>query len=137
MNVIKDTRKGINQEIEDMEEMIENLKTEFKSANKMKFREELKEINSKGFLKSFKNAHEKLAESGKNLWRMQLAHDFPDRISLAKSLLKRILNNFISNALKHTKNGEVTLSFDVITLQQLKDLENWFQVGSELDRSNN
>ena len=54
---------------------------------------------------------------------MQLAQDFPDQITLAKSLLKRILNNFISNALKHTRNGVVTLSFDVISLEQLKELE--------------
>jgi len=50
-----------------MEEMIENLKTEFKSENKMKFKEEMKEIKSEVFLKSFKNAHLKLAESGKNM----------------------------------------------------------------------
>lgn len=111
-----ETRKSINQEIEDMEEMIENLKTEFKSQNKMKFKEELKEIHTQSFLKSFRNAHEKLAESGKNLYRMKMVYNFPPTFTMAKSLLKRILNNFISNALKHTKNGQVTLSFEIITL---------------------
>lgn len=107
-----------------MEEMIENLKTEFKSKNQMKFKEEQKEINSVSFLKSFKNAHSKLTESGQNLFRMQLANDFPDRITVAKSLMKRILNNFISNALKHTKNGEVTLSFEILSKNQLLDINN-------------
>jgi len=112
---MKTSRKSINYEIEDLEEMIENLKTEFKSQNQMKFKEELKEIESRAFIKSFQNAHEKLAESGKNLFRMQISAQFPLNIFMAKSLLKRILNNFISNALKHTKNGEVTLSFKIIS----------------------
>jgi signal transduction histidine kinase len=120
--ILKDSRKNINLEVEDMEEMIENLKTEFKSKNQMKFKEEQKEINSISFLKSFRNAHSKLAESGQNLFRMQLVDGFPGRITVAKSLLKRILNNFISNALKHTKNGEVTLSFETLTKTQLLDI---------------
>jgi len=42
-----------------MEDMVENLKTEFKSQNQMKFSEELKEVLSQEFIKSFRNAHVK------------------------------------------------------------------------------
>jgi len=42
-----------------MEDMVENLKTEFKSQNQMKFSEELKEIQSEEFIKTFQNAHVK------------------------------------------------------------------------------
>jgi len=56
----------------------------------------------------------KLTESGNNLLTLTIEDKFPVKIFIAKSLLKRILNNFISNALKHTKNGEIKVSFSII-----------------------
>lgn len=120
-----------------MEEMIENLKTEFKSKNQMQFKEETKEVLSTEFLKSLQNSHVRLAESAKNLLELKINVDFPKTMLVAKSLLKRILNNFISNALKHTKNGEVKVSFNLIRNEALNSDENknMIQLGGTLSES--
>lgn len=80
INIILATQKSINFELEDMEEMIENLKTEFKSKNQMQFKEEVKEVESKDFLKSLQNSHIKLAESAKNQLKLTIRKNFPKLI---------------------------------------------------------
>lgn len=114
LETLNDSQRQINFEIEDMEEMIENLKTEFKSKNQMKFKEEVKEVEAKEFLQSLQNSHMKLADIANNKLTLKIYEKFPIKILVAKSLLKRILNNFISNALKHTKEGEVNVGFSII-----------------------
>jgi len=63
-----------------MEEMIENLKTEFKSKNQMQFKEEVKEVIAKEFLQSLQNSHMKLTESANNLLSLKISEIFPEKI---------------------------------------------------------
>jgi len=62
-------------------------------------------------LNSFKRSFMKLAQNGNNILSFRIQHNFPQKIMIQSTLLKRIVNNFISNALKHTQNGKVDVRF--------------------------
>jgi len=93
--------------------MLEVLRFEFKAKNGMKL-EEIKEYkDSKEFVMSVANTHKSLAVNGNNALMISL-HQFPEQIYISVTTIKRIINNFISNALKHTKDGVVTVKFEQV-----------------------
>lgn len=101
----------VKSEIQEMHEMLDSLKTEFKSRNDMQFNEKTDDQLTHDLLKSFKLANTKLAQNGKNTLEFVIEQNFPKCLSIKPTILKRICNNFISNALKHTQNGNVKVSF--------------------------
>jgi len=94
----------LNFELEDMTEMLEVLRFEFKSKNGMSLEENKAYKQSKEFIESLANTHKSLAENGNNALIFSLSQ-FPDIMYIPVSIIKRIINNLISNALKHTKDG--------------------------------
>jgi len=103
----------MNFEINDLKEMLEVLRFEFKSKNGMTL-EETKEYKlSKEFVMSIANTHKTLAENGNNALLISL-NQFPEYMYISVSTIKRIINNFISNALKHTKDGVVKVKFEQV-----------------------
>lgn len=59
-------REIVNIELEDLQDMLDNLRAEFKHAYKMNMDELPREVQTKEFLKSLKRTHHRLAKNGKN-----------------------------------------------------------------------
>ena len=62
-------RDIVNTEMEDLQDMLENLRAEFKHAYKMNFNEQPREIETKDFVKSLKHTHSRLANNGQNYFK--------------------------------------------------------------------
>mmetsp|Transcript_14110 Transcript_14110/g.11659 ORF Transcript_14110/g.11659 Transcript_14110/m.11659 type:complete len:215 (-) Transcript_14110:733-1377(-) len=103
----------MNFEINDLKEMLEVLRFEFKSKNGMTLEETKEYKHSIEFVKSIANTHKTLAENGNNALLISL-DQFPEYMYISVSTIKRIINNFISNALKHTKDGRIKISFNKV-----------------------
>ena len=89
--------------------MLDILKTTFKSVNKMNFNESKTEVNSQEVFKTFVESNRQLAIKGNNEIKIDL-FEIKEKFEVNISLFKRIINNLISNALKHTKDGNVKLA---------------------------
>lgn len=107
----QDDKEELKNEIEEMHDMLDSLKTEFKTRNDMKFNETQEYHKVHDLLNSFKRAFTKLAQNGNNILQFKIQQNFPQKIMIRHTLLKRIINNLISNALKHTQNGKVDVRF--------------------------
>lgn len=106
-STIENVRIACLSDIEDIEEMLENLRAEFKYKQGMSFCEVAKEIQLEDFAKTFFPTHKQLATNGKNKILVSLKPLLPLSLHIKKSLVKRIINNFVSNSLKHTIRGAV------------------------------
>lgn len=80
----------------------------------MKLNEEKQLVDTLQFCKAIKNTHHKMTETFKNKLIINVNKLFPSKIMIEKSLFKRIINNFISNSLKHTTNGIVEITLNII-----------------------
>eukprot|EP00801_Mesodinium_rubrum_P002517 Mrub_02517.p1 GENE.Mrub_02517~~Mrub_02517.p1 ORF type:complete len:543 (+),score=68.92 Mrub_02517:173-1630(+) len=118
------TRDICNQELEDLEDMLENLRTEFKVRNLMDLKEQPRQLMSEEFLLSLKNSNSRLAYNGNNKLTIETSENFPIELKLQKLNTKRIVNNLISNSLKHTNNGYVTVYFSILNSDELNLLDN-------------
>ena len=103
--------RNINCELDGMREMLEVLKTEFKANNNMSFKEKYELVNSKDLADSLLYTHQKLAFNGKNSMTVNIQSNFPERILISPTITKRIINNLISNSLKHTTNRTINIEF--------------------------
>jgi len=63
---IKEIRVATNSEIEDLQDMLDNLRMEFKLSEGMSIIENLREVNSSEFLRGFRRSMKLLAKNGKN-----------------------------------------------------------------------
>jgi len=79
----------------------------------MKNEEKDKEVSTQDFIQSLANSNLKLANNGKNTIRIQIDKGFPKTIHVQTVTLKRVMNNFITNSLKHTIEGEVVVYMDL------------------------
>jgi len=55
-----------NNEIEDLQDMLDNLRMEFKFSEGMSTKENVREVDSSEFLRGFKRSMKLLAKNGKN-----------------------------------------------------------------------
>jgi len=94
--------------------MLEVLRFEFKAKNGMTLKENNNFKHSKEFVNSLANTHKSLAENGNNALLFSLSK-FPEIIYIPVSIIKRIINNLISNALKHTKDGIIKVRFSQVS----------------------
>lgn len=108
MNIEK-TREVSNPELEDLEDMLENLRTEFKARNLMDLKEQPRPVSSEEFILSLRSSHSRLAKNGSNNLTFETAEGFPLNLKIQRLNTKRIINNLISNSLKHTNNGDVAV----------------------------
>ena len=103
--------KTMQLDCEDMEEMLENMRAQFKLSQGMELKEELKEVEAKEYAKSFGSTHQALAENGQNFLHIMVEVGFPLVLRIPRTLVKRTANNFITNSLKHTKKGHIYIEF--------------------------
>lgn len=102
-----------------MQEMIENMRAEFKLNKGMSFEDELKEINILTFMQTYLPTHSQLADNGRNNLIITIEKDCPVNVKIKKTIVKRISNNFISNSLKHTMNGTVKITISKTSAYQI------------------
>lgn len=82
--------------------MLENLKTSFKLGHGMDIVEEKIDVSTNEIVQSICKTHKKLALKGLNKYSVQINELFPKNLNIQKTLFKRVVNNIISNSLKHT-----------------------------------
>jgi len=92
-----------NNELEDLMDMLDNLRLEFKSHHLMDVNEAAREIQSVDFIKGLKRTHSRLAKNGNNSFRLMTEALFPNKLWIQRINVKRVINNLISNSLKHTQ----------------------------------
>jgi len=117
----EDMRRLANADLEDINEMLENLKTEFKSRHNMDFKEDERLVNTQEFIELISRSHIRLAANGNNSFEIATDDLIPDEIKIRKITVARICNNLISNALKHTNDGKVTVTLKVANIKDLTD----------------
>jgi len=100
---IEEMRLATNSDVEDLQDMLDNLRMEFKYSEGMCTNEVAREVKSGDFLRGFKRSMQQLAKNGKNILTIKSHEDFPTKIKVQQLNVKRIINNLLSNALKHTK----------------------------------
>lgn len=115
-------KKNTLNDIDDIEEMLENMRAEFKFKQGMKFSEIANQINMFEFARSFITTHTQLASDNKNNLKIILSKNLPEVAFIKRSLVKRIINNFISNSLKHTLSGEVQIKFSIENSENIRNL---------------
>jgi len=106
---IKEIRELVNNEVEDLQDMLDILRMEFKFIEGMRCDETLREVKSSEFLRGFKRSMKLLAKNGKNRLTIESHNNYPEKLLLQQLNIKRIINNLLSNALKHTVHGDITL----------------------------
>jgi len=122
----------VNEELEDLADMLDNLRAEFKSSNLMDIsKEELREVLTSDFLKSLKITHVRLAKNGGNQLKIKTNDSVPVKLNIQRINTKRIINNVISNALKHTTNGKVTVSISLESNIIVLKNEGFIHVGAD------
>lgn len=75
----------------------------------MSLNEISRDIETIDLLDCFKRSQKLLARNGKNRLIIESHQNFPQTIHIQPLSIKRIVNNLLSNALKHTNNGSVSL----------------------------
>lgn len=85
--------------------MLENLRTEFKAKHLMDLHEQPRRTAIQEFISSLQRSQTRLAKNGNNMLIFEVEEGFPTNIKLQRFNTKRIINNLISNSLKHTLNG--------------------------------
>lgn len=89
--------------------MLDNLRLEFKTKQGMNIEEKFREVKMIELIRGLKRTHTLLAKNGKNRLCIDTFDNFPDVILLQVLNVKRVVNNLITNSLKHTNNGTVTV----------------------------
>ena len=112
-------RDVANPELEDLEDMLENLRTEFKVRNLMDLKEQPRSVNSEEFIISLKSSHTRLAKNGNNLLILETSEGFPINLKIQRLNTKRIINNLITNSLKHTNAGKVSVMFSIVNKRDI------------------
>lgn len=100
--ILKNLKNEVTTELNDLLEMLENLKTSFKLGNNMDIFEENILISTNEIVQSIGKSHTKLALNGFNKFSIEIMKNFPLKLLIQKTLFKRVVNNIISNSLKHT-----------------------------------
>jgi len=104
----------------------------------MNFKENKSYQNTVHIVKSMIETHRKLATNGNNTLIFKVENKFPEEIFVSGTILKRIVNNIITNALKHTSNGEITVTISKNSSSNIPNLSeylsevNLINVGSEI-----
>lgn len=85
--------------------MLDNLRAEFSSYLLLDVYERNRELDSEEFIMGLKRTHNRQAKNRNNKMYFLTESFFPKKLWVQRLNLKRITNNLISNAIKHTTNG--------------------------------
>jgi len=83
----------------------------------MNVNERQRELDSVEFIKGLKRGHSRQAKNQANSLRFTTESFFPKKLYVQRLNLKRVTNNLISNAIKHTQKGLVDVSIRLETIQ--------------------
>lgn len=97
-------------ELEDLNDMLDNLKAEFKSHLLLDVNERNRDIVSLEFISGLKRTHLRQAKNRNTKLKFSYESDFPIKLWVQRLNIKKIINNLITNAIKHTKDGYVDVS---------------------------
>lgn len=103
-------------ELEDLNDMLDNLKAEFKSYLLLDVNERHRDLVSSEFIFGLKRTHLRQAKNRNTRLKLTCESNFPKKIWVQRLNIKKIMNNLITNAIKHTKDGFVDVS---IRLEQI------------------
>jgi len=81
----------------------------------MDVNERVRALESLDFIDGLMRTHSRLAKNLKCNLKICTENDFPARILIQSMNLKRVTNNLITNAIKHTPNGKVDVKIELIT----------------------
>ena len=70
-------------------------------------------VGTLDLLQGLGRTHSKLAGNGENTIVLRINGPFPETLNLHRVIFKRIINNFITNSLKHTTHGKVGITFNI------------------------
>lgn len=104
-------------ELEDLNDMLDNLRVEFRSQLLLDVNERQRDIVSEEFIYGLKRTHSRQAKNKNNQLRITHESHFPKNLWVQRLNLKRVTNNLISNAIKHTRNGQVDVSIRLETIK--------------------
>ena len=121
-----------NADLEDIDEMIDNLKTEFKLRYKMESKEDKRDISTHDFMENLGRAQLRLAKNGNNDFQIDADQNVPEILRIPKICFQRISYNLISNAMKHTNNGFVKVKLKIATASDLIQ-DKFIHKGSDYD----
>jgi len=116
---IESIRKQTNPELEDLGDMLDNLRMEFKSHNLMDVNEKERRLESLDFINGLMRTHSRLAKNLNCKLRICAGKNFPSRMYIQRLNVKRVVNNLISNAIKHTQQGKVDVDIKLNTFKRL------------------
>lgn len=74
---VRDITKMVNTELEDLTDMLDNLRAEFKQKHGMGINEQPREIKSSDFLRGIRKTHQRLASNGRNKLEITSEEKFP------------------------------------------------------------
>lgn len=74
---VNEISKLVNTELEDLNDMLDNLRAEFKQKYGMKIDEQPREIKSSEFLRGIRKTHQRLASNGRNKLEISCDEKFP------------------------------------------------------------
>lgn len=97
----------------------------------MDINEAERELESVDFVNGLRRTHSRMAKNGNNVLRLVLEKDFPSKLWVQRLNVKRVVNNLITNALKHTNFGLVVISINLGKYECIKMDKNWILVGSK------
>lgn len=104
-------------ELEDLMDMLDNTRSEFKTWQLMDVDEQKRELDSVEFIKGLKRTHSRHAKNRSNSLRFSTESFFPKKLWVQRLNLKRVTNNLITNAIKHTQKGYVDVSIRLETIK--------------------
>lgn len=79
-NAINSVTDTINSELEDLHDMMDNLRSEFKSKHGLEINEEQRECYTTEFMKGIRRTQNRLAKNGKNRIIIQTEANFPEKL---------------------------------------------------------
>jgi len=114
--------------------MLDNLRLSFKTSRGMSVKENLREVNTTEFLKGFKRSQKSLSKNGQNRLTIESHHDMPVVLCIQQLNVKRVVNNLLSNSLKHTRGGQVSLYTGLVESDEIEliSIEECIHIGARI-----
>lgn len=110
-----------------MLEMLENLKASFQITQAMENCENLESLPVEELVHSVGCSQRKLAKTGNNSLKFDVDQLVPKSLTIKKNLVKRVVNNMLTNSLKHTQNGSVNVNISMTDTLKATDAQKFME----------
>jgi len=106
-------------ELEESLDMIDRIRYGFKIKNNMLLDEKETKCELFELQMSLIYSNEIICEKNNNMLEIKIDMDMPTNFNTKYMIIKRVLNNLISNSLKHTFNNNVYVNFEFMESEYL------------------